>query len=258
MVKKNTAQRWLFTGDFHCGHLAGLTPPGYAQGEKSEMVQFRNELWGAFEEGLDLYGPFDGCVVNGDAVDGPGRKSGGSEEITTDLEKQTDMAIEVCERIGANQFHFTYGTAYHTGDCVDFENIVAKEFGGSIHSELFLDINGTVFNFKHHTGRSSIPYGMNQVAKEKMWNTLLAARGEAPNADVLIRSHIHWFRVAMDQDWMVMSLPALQGPHSKYGRRCSGDYTMGFVVFDIDANGGYTWQPYFIKLAAGSPQLVRA
>lgn len=258
MVKKNKAQRWWIGGDTHCGHLAGLTPPGYWPGDQIELSEFRKEFWNAFKEGLDMFGPFDGAVFMGDAVDGPGRKSGGSELITTDSSIQAEMAIEICKEINAEQMHFIYGTAYHTGDVVDFENIVAREFGGSIHSELFLDINGTVFNFKHHTGRSSIPYGMNQVAKEKMWNTLLAARGEAPNADVLIRSHIHWFRVAMDQDWMVMSLPALQGPHSKYGRRCSGDYTMGFVVFDIDANGGYTWQPYFIKLAAGSPQLVRA
>ena len=43
---------------------------------------------------LKEVGPVDILVVNGDAIDGHGKKSNGSELLTTDLLQQVDIAVE--------------------------------------------------------------------------------------------------------------------------------------------------------------------
>jgi hypothetical protein len=41
----------------------------------------RTKGWKFFEDGIRKYRPFDIVMVNGDAVDGPGARNGGVEEI---------------------------------------------------------------------------------------------------------------------------------------------------------------------------------
>jgi hypothetical protein len=51
-------------------------------------------------------------------------------------------------------------------------------------------------------------------------------------------------------------MPALQLPATKYGRRCNADYTVGFLIFEIDKNGGLTWQPAIARLDEVKPPML--
>lgn len=248
--------RIAFYSDPHCGHRAGLTPPKWWESKDRPWGRNQRALWEWFQESVEREGPFDIGLGNADLIDGPGHKSLGSEHITPVESEQLEMAEEVIATIGAKRNILTYGTAYHTGLANDFEAMLARKIGAEHGAHIDLNVNGLRFNVRHHTGRSSIPYGMSPVAKERMWDALLGIRdGEKP-ADIYIRSHVHQFRVYGDGDYLAMTLPALQGPGSKFGRRCSGDYAVGFVVFDIDPQGGYQWKLVRAKLPAG-PERVR-
>lgn len=253
-------KRILFIGDCHCGSLHGLTPPDWqAPPARAKIRAAQAELWDWFESRLaevKAERPIDIAVFNGDMVDGDGKKSQGVEELTTDQQDQVAIAEMIVNKIGAKANHFVTGTGYHVGDGTNFENLLARRFGCESANKLFLSVNGLVFDIRHHTSRTSIPYGMNAAAKDKMWNTLLAERGREPQARVTIRSHVHWYRFSGECDWLAMTLPCLEYPNTKYGARCSGDYTMGFVIFDIEDDGSYTWKPILAQPAAAQAEVL--
>jgi hypothetical protein len=244
--------RILVISDLHCGHRAGLTPPRWqikpsgperhwTKREKFSVIQ--KESWEWYSRNVKASGPYGLIVCNGDAIDGRGERSGGTELIATDLEEQCDMA-EVCIQQAMSRgtkLVMTYGTAYHTGQLEDWENRIASNLKAEkIGSHEWIETHGKVFDFKHHIGSSGIPHGRHTaVSKDRLWNLLWAARSQQPNADVLIRSHVHYFQYCGDSTMgLRMTTPALQTMGSKYGsRRCSGVVDFGFIVFDVDKSG---------------------
>jgi len=253
-------KRILLIGDTHCGHYVGLTPPNWRSPEAIPQRKAQEELWNWFSATIEKVAgdiPFDAAIWGGDLIDGPGRKSGGSEQITTDMGKQVQIARDVVRTVHSKEHYFIRGTAYHTGTTTDFEDQVAEIFGGNIYDELNLDVNGHMMNFKHHTSRGSTPHGSIGAKKEKLWLDILAARGEYPKVNSIFRWHVHWWRFQGDQDGMAMTMPALQLPGSKYGKRCAGDYTVGFVVAYIDQNGGITCKEHLADLKASKRPVVQ-
>jgi hypothetical protein len=88
--------------------------------------------WDYFTKSVDKVvkeHPFDLLIVNGDATDGKGGRSGGNEQITTDRIKQAKMAAECIDYCKAKKIKLARGTPYHTGHDEDFENIIVSELG---------------------------------------------------------------------------------------------------------------------------------
>lgn len=243
--------------DLHCGHRAGLTPPRWWESRESKHGKIQRECWNWYKCEIEKSKP-DILVVNGDAIDGKGQRSGGVEEITTDRNEQVEMAEAAIVASGAKTVIVVAGTAYHTGDEEDFEDNLAKAVGAkSFSGQEFVECGGVVFNFKHHVGSSSIPHGRHTaVSKERVWNLLWSERGRQPRANVIVRSHAHYFDYCGGSNWFALTTPALQAAATKYGRRCSGTVDFGFVQFDC--NGGkYTWEAHLLEPAAERAKLLR-
>ena len=203
----------------------------------------------------------DLLIVNGDCIDGQGTKSGGTELLLTDRDEQVDCAVACIEMFGAKKIFMSYGTAYHTGVTEDWENKIAKGVGAvKISGEDSLSVNGLVFNYKHHVGGSSMPYGgYTQLKKEQIWNQIWAARGEYPLGSIIIRSHIHQFKYAGDSMYLTVSTPALQGYGSKYGtRRMSKTVDFGLIWFDVGPEGEYTWDSRTKRYKRATEELLIA
>jgi hypothetical protein len=251
MSRARKAQRWLFASDLHCGHIGGLTPPDWRSPPAmlgGLAASWQADFWDWWTVSIRQHGPFDGAVWNGDLIDGLGRKSHGSEQITTDAKKQVSMAIACVQSACAPRNIITAGTAYHTGDDCDFEEGVAKEVrGGQFAPHVRLDVDGVRFNLRHHGNASSLPYGMSAGAKEAMWGliqeaTLAQHEGRAPHpADWYVRSHAHRLCLYETAHLHALAMPCLQLPVSKFGRRCSGAYDVGFCVATIQG-GQCSWQ----------------
>ena len=241
--------RLLSIADPHCGHLAGLTHPDWwinprrGKSEWNKFAAIQREVWTWWEETIKEIGKIDVTLILGDCIDGDGKRSGGTELITTDRIEQAEMARRALEITKAKRYQMVYGTAYHTGKQEDYESLVAEALDATIGSHEWLDADGYIFDLKHHIGNSSVPYGQwTQLGKEMVHNTLWAAKGEQPAADVILRGHIHKYcaceRRLGKRVVTAMSLPALQGYGSKYGARiCSQTIDIGCVVWEIDRNG---------------------
>lgn len=243
-------KRVVAVGDLHAGHRVGLTCPQYQTaipGEPYHRIQV--ELWDWYAKVIQLLKPIDILICNGDAIDGPGTRSGATELITTDPNKQIDIAYQAIAIAEAKNHIFTHGTPYHTGQDTDHERVLADRFDATIQSHAWIEVNGTIFDIKHKIGNSGVPHGKGTpIAKEWLWNQLWAIHDEQPKADVYLRSHVHNFFYCGGPDWLGMTLPALQGQGSKYGaRQCSQEVHFGIVWFDCFEDGSYKWNRKILR-----------
>ena len=255
-------KRVVVLADFHCGHVVGLTPPQH--NERSERTKasaaVRSVYWDWFAGELKSLGPIDLLIANGDLIDGKGEKSGGTEQLTADREVQAEMAADVIKFCKPRNVTITYGTSYHTGRDEDWEKVVADEVGArKIGSHDYIEIAGLVFDTKHHIGGSQIPHGRyTAIARERLWNQLWAERGDYPKADVIIRSHVHYFAFAGGPGWLGIVTPALQGAGSKYGTRIpSGVVDFGFLSFEVRSREDYQWRVHLLEPKSMSQAAVR-
>jgi len=254
----------IFAGsDIHAGHVAGLTPPEYhypQNGAFAPVAGMQRELWKWFSKRVDSLRPFDAAFWVGDMIDGDGRRSGGTELITTDRNEQVNMAASVVHSVGAHQNRFVYGTAYHTGQAEDFEEQVAGRFSSPISDQAWIEKNGIVFHLKHHVGATSIPHGKGTaLMRDMLWGLLWAEMEAQPKANIFLRGHTHRY-IGIDDvgprgaPRMGFCLPALQAARTKFGaRRCSGIVHFGFMHFDVYKNGRIRWERHILNVRAAVP-----
>ena len=250
-------KRVVVVADLHSGHGVGLTPPGWHlqgngyTGKRSKLYAIGKEIWRWFDKKIEELQPIYLLVCNGDAIDGKGTKSSGTELITTDLEEQSKMAEIALLRAKAKHIVMTYGTGYHvspTGE--DWEDIIARNVNADkIGAHEWIEIDGVTMDFKHYIGSSQIPHGRHTaVARDRMQNLLWNEAQLQPKAGIVLRSHVHYYNHCGGPGWLAMTTPALQGMGSKFGsRKCSGIVDVGLISFDIE-NGSYSWQAHLAKL----------
>jgi hypothetical protein len=255
-------KRVLIMSDLHCGHRVGLTPPDYwyPSGVRGKWRKVQMACWNWYSKAIKDEGPFDVVVMNGDAIDGRGERSGGAELITTDRFEQVAMAVE-CIRLAQSKKTrtvLTRGTPYHVGQLEDFEDTIAREVGAvKIGHHEWIEVEGVTFDVKHKVGSSTVPYSRSTaIKKENVWNAFWAERDESPRGDVFIRSHVHYFDYSGDADRLCMITPALQAMGTKFGAgQCVGTVDFGFIVFEVE-DGAHDWHPCLARLKATQPKKV--
>ncbi len=253
-TKRRSFKRIVLIGDFHCGHRAGLTPPEYRYRAASrdhiwqKFTSVEKECWDRYIQIIKRLRPIDCLVVNGDGIDGRGERSGGVELITSDRSEQCEMA-EVCiEKWDAPKIVIARGTPYHTGEKESWEDIVAKSlrkkgYEVKIGDHEWVDVNGHIFDCKHHIGGSGVPHGrLTAIGRDEVWNALWHEAGLQPRADHVIRSHVHYHvwggRMVGGKPVEFVTLPALQAMGTRFGaRKCSGTVDWGVIAFDVDKEG---------------------
>ena len=253
--------------DIHGGHRAGLTPPGYQWSNETDdpihnkFAVAQAEMWNRFKADLDAVKAekkIDIAIINGDAIDGKGQKSGGTELITSDRKDQCLIAARCIKEIEAPTILMTYGTGYHVGTDEDWERAVADEVGAlKIESHGLYEIEGAILDVRHFIGSSSIPHGrFTALARENLWASIWADRYPGTKPDILIRSHVHYFGFCGNSEWAGFTTPALQGMGSKFGSRvCSGIVDFGFIIFDIQ-HGEYTWKAKTHPVITGTREVL--
>jgi hypothetical protein len=170
------------------------------------------------------------------------------------------MAAEAIKITSAPNIIMTYGTAYHAGEAEDFENLVKDYVNATkIGSHEWVEVNGLVFDAKHHIGSSSIPHGrFTAVARDYLWSVLWSERKEQPKSDIIIRSHVHHFGYSGNADFLGITTPALQAQGTKFGsRRMSGIVDFGLISFDIDIDGRYQWNAHLAEIASQKAQVIK-
>jgi len=221
----------LAAGDLHCGHILGLTPPSY-QNTSHKMNKIISQYWGWFKDSVK--GNYDVAIWNGDLVEGEGRHET-SHHLTTDINEQIEMAIEIIKTVGARKNIFIYGTPYHAGTILDYEAVIAKEFNSDIHSRQKVEIDGVKFDIMHTVGKSGTPVGGDiMLTKAGLWSMIYDVMDGRPHADIILRSHAHEFRYTGNSQVKAFLIPALKlgkPDFDRYARRLDGRYNVGFLEF---------------------------
>lgn len=270
MAKQRNFKRIVVISDLHCGHRSGLTPPawqwsddpgeyeGNTATERAWFGKLQRINWDWYVRALRSLTPFDGMVVNGDLVDGPGQRSGGAEQISTDANVQIDMA-EQCLRVvkGVKKLLIIRGTPYHTGDASDTEDLIAQRFPDcKLGDHDQLDINGLIIDFKHKTGGGKRPHTRGGGIRAERADLDEYTKAERIDlVHVIVRSHTHqkFFHPYQlgNTKFAEIITPALQDYGSKYGsRQCAGYVDYGIGWFDIVDKGNWTWQQKLLNHSA--------
>lgn len=254
--------RVIAEADYHCYHRAGLCHPDWwlpEQGEYAKWARVQRELWEKRQELIERLKPIDLLILNGDAFDGRGEASGGTELLPDHSWKNQILLAEACAiQWGAPAIVMSRGTPYHVGKLDDYEDLLAQHLGATIKDHPFVEAGGVTFDIKHKCGSSSIPHGRGtSIAKERLWNVLWSEREEQPKGDVILRAHVHYFSYVGGPGWVAMTQPALQAAGTKYGgRQCSGTVDWGLVSFDVEG-GEFDWSAHLVNLQANKVEVVK-
>jgi hypothetical protein len=260
--------------DLHCGHVTGLTPPQFqiakfeeSSTKRNKWSELQSELWLKFENLIEKYKPFDLGFDLGDMIEGKGSRSGGTELITSDRNEQVDIASHIHHYIRDKsnpdfKWIGVFGTGYHTSNegGEDWEAVTAERSGfEKIGSHEWVDVNGCIFDLKHHVSSSTVPHGRHTpVAKEKLWNILWAEQSYQPTSNVILRGHVHYAAYCGGPGWVAMTLPALQGMGTKYGSRyCSGIVHWGVTVFEVDKNGRFDFEQAIVSIDSQKAKIIK-
>jgi len=243
-------------GDLHCGHRYGLTPAEWRYDAETVEIGKKQKIYYDFYEEtakaiVKSNGGYVDCLIlNGDAIDGKGSKSGGREQITTDRVEQVAMAVECIKLWRARQIAMTYGTPRHVGEEENWEDVLCKDLRKelgipvSLSAHETVNVNGLIFDVKHKISNSTIPHGRYTAsARTALWNKYWAERGQRPKADIVLRSHVHYYAITGDATFTAFILPGLQGLGTEYGaRECEGIVDFGLVWFDVQDKNNWVFQ----------------
>lgn len=182
----------LTTGDNHHGSVLGLTPPKWWSDVNRSWAQ---KHWDKYVELVKANGPYDVHVRNGDLLDGPGRKESGFS-ITTDINQQIEMAIASGSVVKADRTYIVRGTGFHVdmlGAGTNFETMIGDILSVPVVDELRLEVYGRRLHWRHHVGRSDVPYGQyTQLGRETIREMLESDLEGYDDADALYRNHVHY------------------------------------------------------------------
>jgi len=246
----SSPKRVLTIGDFHCGSWSGLTPPQHdsepalIHQHKHNLWEKRREAWKLFAGQVEALRPIDGLIANGDLLDGPSPKVGGTDSITVDVHEQAMMAADIIKFVDAEKKYAVHGTGYHTGNTVDFEDFVDDVVHfDKLGDHDWVSVNGVIFDYKHKIPSSGSRTGRaTALLTENLWADVWSLRGEYPKGAIILRSHTHYFMHVDDGMFAGFILPALMDYGSKYGtRECRGTVDFGMVWFDVAGPNDWGW-----------------
>lgn len=246
-------KRIVVISDLHCGHQLGLTPPRHQGGA---LVAKQKEFWAWYAATAREIGRVDLLVANGDLIDGNATRNGGVELLTSDRHKQADMAAECLEVIKHDRTEIVFGTPYHSGAAEDFERAVAEKFGAGCGPELVIDVDGTVFQFKHHISTSGLWHGRATAALREQLNDILssAVGMGGPRADVVIRSHAHYYVAVENAAGAAYVTPCMQLGSGYGARKFSLWPDVGLMLFEV-AGGSFRCEAKLFRAETGRRQV---
>lgn len=221
--------RAVFLSDLHCGHVAGCTPGCVVNGEGFQPFEWIMQT-------LDELRPIDACVCLGDAIDGNGARSGGTELSIVDRNEQAKIAAKILMQSMAKKYYMVCGTPYHSGPEECWDKVVGEMvFAEKIADRMKISFQGIIFDLKHKVGTSSVPHGMfTSAAKSGFINSVEAMRGADVGADVFIRAHRHSYSLSKAKGQIHIVLPGLQCGSRFCDRTVDDKPDFGLISVDIN------------------------
>jgi hypothetical protein len=245
-LSREGVKRVVFMSDLHCGHRVGLTPTEWQKPKSNKWHSIQVAMWDWYTNLMKRLAPIDIVIVNGDAIDGKGPKSEGTELIVTDRAEQATMAFQAIAYAKAGKYAMVRGTPYHVGPGEDYEDWIADRLECKVGDHEWYDINGLIIDCKHAISGSTQPHTKaTGILSDNIWNIIWAEHDKLqPMSDVYVRSHLHSYMdvSGIRRGQRCFILPALQGFGSKYGaKQCRRMVDVGVLVCDIKDRNHWSW-----------------
>jgi hypothetical protein len=165
------------------------------------------------------------------------------------------MTVDAILVADCDTIRITRGTGYHVGSEDNWENVLVDILKGrgitnvKIEDHGYYKFHGKNFDVKHKLSSSTLPHTRGTPVDREI---LLARQWHLeqgfPLPQVLIRSHVHYYKPAGDKDCVAFSTPALQGLGDEFGeQQCSGTVHFGFVSVDVYHDGFIQPRPYIME-----------
>lgn len=197
----------------------------------------------------DLSQKPDLLVVNGEPCDGGNPRQLGNQSWTTNLEDQLNDAELLLKKIPYKKIMFVRGSGYHVNQQgTNFEEILAdrmnaeryKSFGGSGSTDYYalVEAYGKMFNFTHHVGFNKwAAYRTTALAREMAG--MAFEKDKMGRADVIVRSHVHYFVHIEFVNTHGFTTPAWKFPDGHLFRGGTAGTTpdIGMVEVIVEPNG---------------------
>ncbi len=243
----------LIGSDFHDGSATAICthePEISDLGTTYKPNKLQQELYNAYIDCIDdLVQKPDLFVVNGEPCDGANKKQLGIQSWTTNINDQINDAVKLLKLVPHDNLLFVRGSGYHvTQDGTNFEEIIAdkmnarnyKAYGGSGKTDYFalVEINGKLFNFTHHVGFNKwAAYRTTALAREMAG--MVFERDKMGKADVIVRSHVHYFVHIEFTHTHGFTTPAWKFPDGHLFRGGTAGTTpdIGMVEVIVEPNG---------------------
>ena len=182
--------------DSHCGSYYGLRHERHFSESTPAPVKWLWDRWVELKKALPK--KVDLLVLNGDLIDGKQSKSEGTGLYTTSMGEQATLAMEVYAPMiaKAKKVLRIAGTSYHEGfngalDAFDQHfDIPQVDTNRLIMRDIRLDDN-VVLNVKHQPDGGFAIYRGTVMDRELLWKSIAETVHTQPQADILIRSHLH-------------------------------------------------------------------
>ena len=252
-------KRIVVISDTHCGSRVGLTPTKFdhppVQERDNCWHEMRGKQWNWFSQtitALREQHSIDYLFHLGDAVEGPGECAKGRDVVWPQREDQITIAEAVINFVQARKIWMVTGTPYHVDN---WEIALAEKVGAKIKSRMHINVNGVMFDLRHKIGKSA-----NALTKARVNNILHHCRDEAPDSDIILRGHVHYYsgvtQIGRKSTWYAYTLPALQGPGTLFGlEQCEGLVDFGFMHFDVYESGEYSHRLHWARFVGEEPEV---
>lgn len=168
--------------------------------ELNPQQRYLSEAWNLFVKKAGQLQP-DILVMNGDMIDGCQYRSDAMPSITSDFSEQTEAAEILLQPLRnlCKEAYLIRGTEYHdskNGQAIEAlgRHLQVVPFRPRQYSDwvLNLEVEGVVLNFCHHISVMTGFYRATAPDREGIWSAL-AGKSKVPNADCVVRSHVHIF-----------------------------------------------------------------
>ena len=197
-----------FISDLHVGSSTGLCPAegislddgGVYLPSKAQAELYR--VWERFFELSRTYRRVKKrvLIINGDLIDGAHHNT--VALATNNLQTQEAAAVSILKPVTEqfNRIYVTRGTEAHVQPSAQADERIAAAIGAEIepatgnHStwQLWLDVDGIIFNIAHHIGTtSSAAYESSAVMREMVAALVEAGQWQQRMPDIFMRSHRH-------------------------------------------------------------------
>ena len=251
MSKKS--KRLLFVSDLHVGGGTAVcsTEPVISElgttYQPNNLQVALNQAW--YQCIDDLSGKADLVVVNGEPCDGANKRQVGQQSWTTNIQDQINDAEKLLNDIPYDKIMFVRGSGYHVQqDGTNFEEVLAqqmgaekyKAFGGQGLTDYYalVEMYGKIFNFTHHIGYNKwAAYRTTALAREMAG--MVFEKDKMGHADVIVRSHVHYFVHIEFVHTHGLTTPAWKFPDAHLFRSGVAGTTpdIGMVEVIVEPNG---------------------